>query len=70
MAPPRSLLVLFWIPLVLGLGQSNVFGVFRKRKRVLLQIQDKRDEMLAKDTTTKKSTWETLLDCAWWNKSD
>ena len=38
----KLLQLLAWLTLATALGQSNVFGVFRRRRRVLQEIQEKR----------------------------
>ena len=43
--PSFTLLVVFLCLVVCsGLGQSNLFGVFRKRRRQLQRIQEKRED--------------------------
>jgi hypothetical protein len=59
-------LLLFWSAVlwtdpVLAVGQSNVFGLFRKRRDLSAKVQDKREEINAqRDKASSKAWWQRL----------
>ena len=55
------LVALTMMPTASSLGGNNVFGVFRKRRRLVRGVQEKRCELASKLETDEKVT--EALDC-------